>query len=49
MAFIAFLLALILLVVGVHTGWVIWLVVVGGLLLSLGQGFPTSWQFWKRT
>jgi len=47
LAFVAFLLALILLIIGVHVGWVIWLVVVGGLILSVG--FGPSWSHpWTR-
>lgn len=52
MAFVAFLLALILLVLnllGVHIAHfqlvIDWLVVVGGLLLSVGSGWPSfNWR-----
>lgn len=44
LAFVAFLIALILLVIGVHLHWVIWLAVIGGLILSAG-GVPTwNWR-----
>lgn len=47
LAFLAFLLALIFLAVSVHVGWVIWLVVVGGILLSVGAG-PSWTPKWSR-
>lgn len=47
LAFIAFLIALILLLAGIHVGWVIWLAVVGGLLLSVGAG-PSWIPSWNR-
>lgn len=37
-AFVVFLIALILLIVSIHLNWVIWLVVIGGLILSAASG-----------
>lgn len=47
LAFVAFLIALILLIISVHVGWVIWLAVVGGLILSVGAG-PSWTPKWGR-
>ena len=46
LAFVAFLIALILLIIGVHLHWVIWLAVIGGLILSVG-GIAPNWN-WRR-
>lgn len=43
--FIAFFLALILKIIGIHLDWIIWLVIIGGILLAAGTG--PSWGFWK--
>jgi hypothetical protein len=36
--FLVFLIALILKIVGVHLDWITWLLIIGGLLLSVGVG-----------
>jgi hypothetical protein len=46
-AFVIFLIALILLIVGIHLHWVIWLAVIGGLILSLAVGGPV-WLPWRK-
>ena len=48
LAFIAFLIALILKLVGVHVDWVVYLIIVGGLLLSVGGVGSMSWTPWRK-